>query len=291
MASLPWPDHLPGIPADRWRQVSIAFPDWDRAEATVLAGLAPQLAAAETGGLIDASFFIRKRPCWRVRYLPAAGTAHQARTRIEDYLGEMTSSRLADTWTAAVYEPEVHAFGGDRAMTVAHRLFHHDSRCLLAYLRGDLGAGTAHRREISVLLCSIFLRAARQEWYEQGDIWARVAAHRELPAGHNPADPGRLAAVRRLVTVDAESQMRGDAPLAWAAGWAASYETAGRDLAGLAATGHLHRGLRDILAHHVIFAWNRLGLPYATQAILAATARTVIFGPDPATQRDKQGQR
>jgi hypothetical protein len=40
-------------------------------------------------------------------------------------------------------------------------------------------------------------------------------------------------------------------------------------------------GLRDVLAHHVIFAWNRLGLPSATQVVLAAAAKTAVFGPDP----------
>ena len=76
--------------------------------------------------------------------------------------------------------------------------------------------------------------------------------------------------------------MRDGAPLAHCAGWAAAYTTAGRELASLTAAGRLHRGLRDVLAHHVIFAWNRLGLPYATQSALAGTAKTVVFGPDPA---------
>lgn len=276
---------------DQWLQVNIAFPDWDQAEAAVMAGLAPQLSAAEADGLIDAWFIIRKRPCWRVRYLPAAGTGPQAQARIERHLDEMAARRLPSAWTRAVYEPEVHAFGGDRAMAVAHRLFHYDSRCLLAYLRGDSGAGSGHRREISVMLCSILIRAARQDFYEQGDTWARVAAHREPPAGHGPDAPGSFqAAVRRLITVDAESQMRNGAPLAHTAEWAAAYATAGRELASLAATGHLHRGLRDILAHHVIFAWNRLGLPYTTQAIVAATAKTAVFGPDPTTRQAGQGE-
>ena len=40
----------------------------------------------------------------------------------------------------------------------------------------------------------------------------------------------------------------------------------------------------------MIFAWNRLGLPYAAQAVLAATAKTVVFGPDPATRQAGQGE-
>ena len=272
-----------------WHQVNVAFPEWTQAEPTVLARLSPQLSAAEAEGLIDAWFFIRKRPCWRVRYLPAAGT--DAEARIEQHLDELTASRHIGGWTRAVYEPEVHAFGGTRAMTAAHRLFNRDSRCLLAYLQGESGAVPGHRREISVMLCSILMRAAGQDWYEQGDVWARVAAHREPPGGHDRTGPGPFqAAVRRLMTVDAESQMRADAPLAHAAGWADAYAAAGRELADLAADGLLHRGLRDILAHHVIFAWNRLGLPYAAQAVLAATARTVVFGPDPATRQATEGR-
>jgi thiopeptide-type bacteriocin biosynthesis protein len=273
-----------------WQQVNIAFPDWGQAEPTVLARLAPQLCAAEAEELIDAWFFIRKRPCWRVRYLPAAGARAQA--RIEQHLGELAASRHIEGWIRAVYEPEVHAFGGPGAMAAAHRFFHRDSCCLLAYLRGEGGTGAGHRRELSVMLCSILMRAAGQDWYEQGDVWARVAAHRELPAGRDPNVPGALqAAMHRLISVDAESQMRDGAPLAHAARWADAYTAAGRELAGLAAAGQLHRGLRDILAHHVIFAWNRLGLPYAAQAILAATAKTVVFGPDPATRQAGQGER
>ena len=76
--------------------------------------------------------------------------------------------------------------------------------------------------------------------------------------------------------------MRDGAALAHHANWAAAYTTTGRDLSAIAAAGRLHRGLRDVLAHHVIFAWNRLGLPYTSQSVLAGIAKTAVFGPDPA---------
>jgi thiopeptide-type bacteriocin biosynthesis protein len=271
-----------------WRQVNIAFPDWNQAESAVLAHLAPHLAAAEAEGMIDAWFFIRKHPCWRVRYLPAAAGTE---TRIEGHLDDLTASRQIDSWTTVIYEPETHAFGGVEAMAAAHRLFHQDSRCLLAYLQGNGGAGTGHRREISIMLCAILMRAAGQDWYEQGDVWARVATHREPPAGHGTNTLATLhASVRRLMSVDAASQMCDNASLAHIAQWADAYATAGRELANLAAAGALHRGLRDILAHHVIFAWNRLGLPYVVQAVLAASATTVVFGPDPTTPAAVAGE-
>jgi thiopeptide-type bacteriocin biosynthesis protein len=264
-----------------WLQVNIAFSDWSRAEQTALARLAPLLRTTEDEGAISAWFFIRKRPCWRVRYVPAA----DAHVRIGGQLEALTVAGHIAHWTPAIYEPEVHAFGGVEAMTAAHHLFHRDSRDLLTYLQREDGAANGHRREISLMLCSILMRSAGLDWYEQGDVWARVAAHRALPTATDQSITDRLhTAVHRLITVDAEDQLSKDGPLAYAAGWANAYTVAGQELAHLAASGSLHRGLRDVLAHHVIFAWNRMGLPFATQAALAATAKSVIFGPDPTAE-------
>ncbi|MBM9506767.1 thiopeptide-type bacteriocin biosynthesis protein [Actinacidiphila acididurans] len=263
--------------APTWQQVNIAFPEWSRAEQTALTFLSPLLCAVEDEGAVNAWFLIRKRPCWRVRYL-AAGTAATARVGRE--LDALEAAGHIAGWTTAIYEPEVHAFGGVEAMAAAHRLFHRDSRSLLAHLQGPDQAAGGHRREMSVMLCSILMRSAGLDWYEQGDVWARVAEHRVLPTTAGSHLNRLQAAVERLITVDAEDQTREDGPLAHAAGWARAYTTAGQELAQLAASGALHRGLRGILAHHVLFAWNRIGLPYDTQAVLAATAKIVVFGPD-----------
>ncbi|MER7049547.1 thiopeptide-type bacteriocin biosynthesis protein [Streptomyces jumonjinensis] len=261
-----------------WQQVNISFPDWTRAEHTALKHLAPTVFAAEDDGAITAWFHIRKRPCWRLRYLPSTDAGSQ----IGRLLDVLTTAGHITGWTPIVYEPEIHAFGGTEAMETAHRFFHHDSRGLLTYLRdGDQAAG-GHRREISLLLCSALMRAADLDWYEQGDVWARVAAHRPLPVGRRSTARQRTA-VQRLITVDADFQTCENALLARTREWARAYTTAGHELSSLTAAGALHRGLRDVLAHHVIFAWNRLGLPYATQAALAATAKDVVFGPNPTT--------
>jgi thiopeptide-type bacteriocin biosynthesis protein len=257
---------------DHWHQVNITFPYWDHAELTMANRIAPQLDA---DGLATTWWFIRKNLRWRIRYQPQP----EGQARIGHRLNELAAAGHITGWTSVVYEPEVHAFGGPEAMTGAHNLFHADSHAILAYLR-DQPDGR-HRREISLLLCSIMMRAAGQDPFEQGDVWARVASYRKPPPGSHPDRPGPLDHVRQLITADAESQMRDGAPLAHCAHWAAAYATAGRELARLAAAGLLHRGLRDILAHHAIFAWNRLGLPYVTQSVLAGTAKAVVFGPDP----------
>jgi thiopeptide-type bacteriocin biosynthesis protein len=255
----------------RWLQANVTFPDWDHAEGTAASRLAPALDA---DGTADGWWFIRKHPCWRIRYRPAAGSEAIAGRCLDALARE---GHIAG-WSAVIYEPETRAFGGPEAMTEAHSLFHADSHGALAYLRGE-PKGT-HRREVTLMLCSIMMRAARQDWYEQGDIWARVAGHRMPPTGPRPAGPSP-AAVRHFLTANAEEQMRNDASLASCGQWADAYAAAGRELASLAAGGQLCRGLRDVLAHHVIFAWNRIGLSHAAQSALAGTARTVVFGPDP----------
>ncbi|MEU8196437.1 thiopeptide-type bacteriocin biosynthesis protein [Microbispora amethystogenes] len=267
-----------------WRQVNIAFRDWADAENAAVAHLAPLLAEAEDEGLLAAWFYVRKAPCWRVRYLPA-GDASRAHAHLHRHLEALTfAGHVADV-KQVVYEPETHAFGGVEGMQVAHRLFHADSRHLLAYLAdARRPPGIDQRRELSILLCGLLLRAARLDWYEQGDVWARVADHRD-PPHRVPVD--RLCAsqdgMRRLMSVDPTSLMRENGPLAFAAEWAQAFTSAGRDLAALACGGLLHRGLRAVLTHHVIFTWNRFGLPSTDQGVLAATAKAVVFGRDPTT--------
>lgn len=234
--------------------------------------IAPELDA---DGPFTAWWYIRKAPCWRIRYQP--GLHRQA--RVEQLLDELASASHITSWTKVTYEPEVHAFGGPEAMAAAHRLFHADSRGVLGYLRDQPGG--RHRREISLMLCSIMMRTACQDHYEQGDVWARVADHRAPPVSTTAGGPDPDT-VRRFLIVDATSWMRDSAPFAHCAEWASAYAAAGRELADLAAGGRLRRGLRSVLAQHVIFAWNRLGLPYATQSALASTAKTAVFGPDPA---------
>nr|WP_285779256.1 lantibiotic dehydratase C-terminal domain-containing protein [Microtetraspora sp. NBRC 13810] len=87
----------------------------------------------------------------------------------------------------------------------------------------------------------------------------------------------------------ASGSLRRPATFACAAAWPAAYATTGRDLAGFAAAGRLRRGLRAVLTHHVIFAWNRTGLPHATQASLAAAASGVVSGCDPTRHHPENG--
>ncbi|MGH3928193.1 MAG: thiopeptide-type bacteriocin biosynthesis protein, partial [Pseudonocardiaceae bacterium] len=242
--------------------------------------LGPRLQRLQDTGVITAWWFIRKAPCWRLRIKPDHHVEPaEMTTAVNSVLDGLTTGGLISRWHQSRYEPETFAFGGRSGMDLAHDLFCADSHNILAYLRRP--EPTLGRRELSILLCDILFRATGQEWFECGDIWHRVARLRPIPADTPTHRLAELAeSLRTLLAYDARptgALFGPDGPLAFAASWAAAFHQAGRALAAAANDNTLERGTRDILAHHVIFHWNRIGLPYKTQSILAHAARTAIL--------------
>ena len=182
---------------------------------------------------------------------------------------------------------------GPTGIAAAHRLFHADSYGILDPLSRTAATTAAApaigRRETSILLCTALLRAAGQDWHEQGDVWHRVTRMRPAPAD---APAGRLhilaGQLRTLISLDTSPPPHADTPLAAAGPWLAGFTHAGRELGDAAHHGALHRGVRDVLAHHVIFHWNRLGLPTRTQGLLARAAliATLDATDRPGTEAD-----
>jgi protein-L-isoaspartate(D-aspartate) O-methyltransferase len=228
--------------------------------------LGPRISEAQHAGVLSRWWFIRKGDTWRIRFeSPADGFIEQA-----------TASLLcADgvrAVTETIYEPETTAFGGPAAMNVAHRLFHADSRCLLSQITR---AGREFHREMPVVLASRMLRAARQDWYEQGDCWARLAGHRDDGNGDGPS----LATIDAVLTLLSATADAPPSPLFARPDWGSAFEEAGQQLAELSSRGALARGLRAVLAHHLLFVFNRHGVSAADQHVLASAACQAVFGP------------
>ncbi|MEV4515593.1 thiopeptide-type bacteriocin biosynthesis protein [Dactylosporangium sp. NPDC049525] len=249
-----------------WYQVRVEFTDWNTAEHLVAAHLGPQLDA------IGGWWFLRKHPCWRLRFVAPDVAA------VNDVLDELVTDGAATRWRPSIYEPETAAFGGPTGMRAVHDLFVGDSRGVLDYLRRPSPA--LGRRELSLLLLGAFLHAADLDWFERGDTFAKVAQMRPTA----DTDEHRIAAladdVRGLLAVapDADNTLFGPEGAApFAAPWHAAHITAGRQLATAATAGTLHRGLRAVASHIVIFHWNRLGLPATTQSILARAAHEAFL--------------
>ncbi len=271
-------------PGLTWVQINIQLTSNEHAEDVLAGRLDEILGRAERAGGLAAWFFVRKQGWWRVRFRPTTDESLAGiRALLAATLRDLRRSMLVSEWVEVIYEPEIAAFGGSAAMGTAHRLFHHDSREILR-CRAEIRLGRPdRRRELTMLLCSAMMRAARLEWYEQGDVWARVRANR--PDEVKAPSAARLADMRRFLAVDTSvggPVLSGE--LAYATHWFGGFEAAGDELGRMARQGTLTRGLRAVTAYHILFHWNRLGLPSTLQAALAEAARAAILGT-PADER------
>lgn len=261
-----------------WRQLYVHFTDWARAEQTAAEHLAPVLAQADHDGRITGWWFIRKHPCWRMRLLLPGGA--QLPPDLPTALDELATDGHVKNWWPGIYEPETAAFGGETSMAIAHTLFHADSRAILTPPHGGLG-----RRETSLLLCATLMRAAGLEWYEQGDVWHRVAQERPLSPDIPPSKIRTMTAdLRHLLLADTSPTgplLQSDQALQHAAGWIQAFRRAGQALGAANRDGTLDRGLRQVVAYHVIFHWNRIGLHARAQSALAHAATAAVLHPEP----------
>lgn len=257
------------VPATVWHQLNLTCDDWAATEQMGITDLRPLLARAQDTGAIGGWWFIRKGDTWRVRLQSASETF------VDQAISALTEHGSVRAATETIYEPEIHAFGGPAGMDLAHEVFQADSRYLL-----DRHATDQHtyRRELPVILAARLLRAAGLDGYEQGDCWARFAEHRTITPQREPS-PAMIVAVRQLVTATDDSP---DSPLHAVPAWTNAVEDAGRGLADLAAAGQLTRGLRAVLAHHLLFLFNRHGICGDDQYLLATAAHRAAFGPSPA---------
>ncbi|MEV7525859.1 methyltransferase, FxLD system [Streptomyces sp. NPDC091371] len=252
---------------DIWHQFNVTFTDRATALRAIPHTLGPALVEAEERGEITAWWFMNKQP-WKLRVrADGPGTP-----KLWEALSNLVQAGQVQQWIPTIYEPETAAFGGAEAMDVAHDLFHADSRHLLTY---PVQAGHLGRRETAVLLVSAMMRAAGLDWYEQGDVWDKIAQERSVPP---VLAPELDESMRHLLTIDAASLCREDGPLYGHADWVRAFARAGTALAILNRDGALRRGLRAVLAHHVIFHCNRAGLPLEDQSALSNLARKVIMG-------------
>jgi protein-L-isoaspartate(D-aspartate) O-methyltransferase len=260
----------PPMPPDTdWHQYRIEFTDPATVMPIAAQHLAPTLTQAQRTSQLSTWWYIRKPPGLRLRYRPT-----DPHTQIVDtLLSDLAATGHLTSWTRGTYEPETVAFGGPAAMTIAHTLFHHDSRHLLVRAAPPNTTPVMGQRETTVLLFATMLRAAGLDWFEQGDVWAMIVDLRPAtPACRTTAELDR--AIQRLMTVNPRS-----VPDLLAQSWLAAFETAGQQLATLDRQGQLNRGLRAVLAHHFIFHANRAGLPAADQATLANLAANAVFTP------------
>lgn len=249
--------------ASRWYQVRVRLVDQHAAERTLAMVIGPRFDSFIDGGGANGWWFMRKEPGLRIRLLDVDTDA------AAHLFSELVVDGAIAEWTPAIYEPETAAFGGDEGMEIVHALFQADTNGILSYLRRERPA--LGRREMSLLLISAMLAAAGLDWFERGDVFFRTAAMRpsQVDAVKLADLTEQLSSILAVPAGRVPPLFAGGGPAAFAADWREAFEEAGRHFAAAAASGTLNRGLRAVLAHVLIFHWNRLGLSAATQAILA----------------------
>jgi thiopeptide-type bacteriocin biosynthesis protein len=269
------------MPADRltastdpgpWLDLRVVPADWNQLDHLIGRTLLPAVESSPA----TRAWFLRKHPCVRLRLRdadPAATTAA---------LDRLTGQGHIVRWWQTIYEPETTAFGGDTAMTIIHGLFIADSAGVAAYLNQP--QPVIGRRELSLLLLDALMAAAGLDWFERGDVYAKVAALRPLGRPPNPglleASASRLRPSLAATSAAGEALFGATGPLRFAHQWRHNLQHHGSMLGHAAASGQTSRGLRAILAHVLIFHWNRLGLTATTQAALARTAQTAYLPPE-----------
>lgn len=256
-----------------WDQVNLEITDWTTAADLIARELRPVLDQMPVGW-----WYVRKHPHWRVRH--RAGADDQTHTRLHQALDALTRDGALRAWHPAIYEPETLAFGGPAGIHVAHDLFCRDSRTTLDLLAHSSRPTAAGHSGLSLLAISRMLRGAGLDWYEQADVWARVAqSRRGLDSTTRSVAARTPTAVHRLLTLDTGpgTALLTRGPLAAHHAWLEAFDDAGTQLGALARTGHLSRGLRAVLAHHVTFHWNRLAIPGGDQLALASLASHALL--------------
>ncbi|WP_328465860.1 thiopeptide-type bacteriocin biosynthesis protein [Streptomyces sp. NBC_00448] len=258
----------------KWWQINLAFTDPSTGDRAFAAHLLPLLRATD----VDSWWFMRKHPGYRVRVLASPSAKATAKAALDQLVAEGDIQE----WQTIIYEPETVAFGGETSMQIAHDLFAADSLHIQQLAAQDIRLPIG-LRELSILLCTTMMRIAGLEWYETGDVWSRIIAaeHRSALTGLDPAVlTDRAQQIRALLLADTSALFASSGPLGQFENWAAAFQSAGRSLRQAANHGTLGRGLRHVLSLHVIFHWNRLGLPLRAQSHLASAARSAIFEGD-----------
>jgi protein-L-isoaspartate(D-aspartate) O-methyltransferase len=245
-----------------WTQANLHLAPETSAEPALTEHILPAMAR-----LAPAWWFIRKDP---VRLRWSAGSDERLPADIAAAFDALQPAQVT-SWNLAVYEPEIGAFGGADAMTAAHVWFCADSRHLATALTIPDFAG--HRATYAMLLAVHLMRAAGLDWWEQGDVWAKLTVLRPRTT---PDAERHHSDVEALITRD--PWQRPNPRLEPHSAWFDAATQLGETLAHLAALGRTSRGLRALLAQHLVHHWNRIGLPSQQQGDLVAATRATVFG-------------
>ncbi|WP_158512310.1 thiopeptide-type bacteriocin biosynthesis protein [Streptomyces sp. Mg1] len=227
-------------------------------------------------GEIDAFFFVHKAPGLRLRFRTGPNA-----TAEPDHLAAPSvwqDQGCVASWSAAVYEPEEHLFGGPVSMDSVHRIFTADS--LLWAEQHASAVRTGPPWALSLLMTRALFEELGVSGWEDREIWdlLRRRAHRRF-AGEPPlswqrtaeslgrlwADPERLRSLLDPQCLEALGEYRAAVRHACAHWQETYFQRPGARV-----------GPREAAAFLVVHHWNRARLPMERQ--IAVTE--ALSGPE-----------
>ena len=126
-------------------------------------------------------FFMHKPPGIRLRFECDPADRLELAAQLHEILTGWRAAGAITGFTAGVYEPEAHLFGGPASMHSVHRLFTADSLAWLGYHARSGSPDPAWA--LSLVMIRSLMRALGVAGWEDRDVWDRVRrqAFRQLP--------------------------------------------------------------------------------------------------------------
>ncbi|MEV4257432.1 thiopeptide-type bacteriocin biosynthesis protein [Spirillospora sp. NPDC049652] len=226
-------------------------------------------------------FFVRKYPGLRLRFQgPDLGT--RLVPELVPWLAAATERGDLVGHRLAVYEPELHRFGGPAGMALAHRHWDHDTPLAVAYesMRSALPA-TIGASALWAAMVNHLLRLCLEDSAEVWDVWKRLDTL-AATVGGEPSEDITSARAQELYEVSPDLVARlapAEARLLRQA--VTGNQRTARGLGALDFDGGLTIGKRAWLTANATFQCNRWGLGLRPADLRSVTgAMTRLLQPD-----------
>lgn len=215
----------------------------------------------------DVSYHIRLRIMTNIIY----------KTKLSSKIKREISKLDIEGITQSVYEPEVCLFGGEAGMKLAHEFFSIDSEFILKFLSHIDIDKLISLDSVSLWLWQSLIKEMNFDLYERWDIWNKVWQLRRFEETESSSTQHYQEKLSKLFLLNLETIS--DPVGQHIALYNSMYIKWGKKLVQSDRNGLLNRGIRQLIAIHIIFSWNRMGFGNEKQRILASIMKS-YYNPE-----------
>ncbi|PEP13995.1 thiopeptide-type bacteriocin biosynthesis protein [Bacillus wiedmannii] len=181
-----------------------------------------------------------------------------------------------------VYEPEIHLFGGESGLCIAHNIFCATSKYSIeSYIKLKQGKQNTYF-ERGIWLTDYLIKIVNEDSFERWDNWKRIELLRKANSENlNRVIGNNIEAFNKITSLD-ENEFRKvfiTKDDMFIQEYINEIKKNSESLKLMSGAGKLDRGIRSILSCIVIFNWNIMGYNAGLQSGIANLA-TVKYSPD-----------